>query len=81
MSAHCAKALWRCRRGVRELDLLLQGYLKSRFEQADSSEREAFLALLELPDDRLACYLFGLETPDDPRFRQIVAQIRTQTAD
>jgi antitoxin CptB len=58
-----AQIAWRCRRGVQELDLLLSGWLGSRFEQADPNEQWRFLRLLELPDPDLVRYLLGGQQP------------------
>jgi len=33
--AHHAKLKWHCRRGMRELDLLLEGFLENRYERVD----------------------------------------------
>lgn len=71
-------ALWRCRRGMRELDLLLEQFVLNRYDEAPEAEQRAFLALLDLPDDRLFGYLLGLQTPDEGPARQIVEQIRAQ---
>ncbi|HEY6452058.1 MAG TPA: succinate dehydrogenase assembly factor 2 [Steroidobacteraceae bacterium] len=58
---------WRCRRGTRELDLLLLGWLDRRFEGASEEERAGFAALLALPDPQLMRQLLageaGLGTP------------------
>lgn len=50
---------WRCRRGMRELDVLLERYLSERFPGARTELRHAFVALLELPDPDLAGLLLG----------------------
>lgn len=55
---------WRCRRGMKELDLLLTGWLETRFEQAGDDLRSRFEALLELPDPLLARYLLGGQRPE-----------------
>ena len=44
---------WRCRRGTRELDLLLSRYLENDYDRARPEERAAFEKLLELPDPEL----------------------------
>jgi antitoxin CptB len=41
---------WRCRRGMKELDVLLERYLARRYEQAPALERRRFAALLEQED-------------------------------
>lgn len=48
-----ARLRWRCRRGMRELDLLLLAWLEQRYPTADEPSRRAFAALLALEDDRL----------------------------
>ena len=70
-----SRVRWRCRRGTRELDLLLLRYLNKQFEQADESEQLAFLALLEWQDTELMrCLLGPFETAEVAA--PIVAKIR-----
>jgi antitoxin CptB len=67
---------WRCRRGMKELDVLLERALGRFLPVASEAERQAFEALLELPDPQLAGYFFGGEIPADPVLAQLVARIR-----
>ena len=71
-----SRLAWRCRRGTKELDLLLLGWLARSFESATSQERAAFAALLELPDPDLADCLLGAARPADARLAAAVAAIR-----
>jgi antitoxin CptB len=61
------KLMWRCRRGMKELDLLLVRYLRRDYEAAPSDERFAFVEFLELPDPDIARYLIAGDVPDDSR--------------
>jgi len=54
---------WQCRRGMRELDELLLRYLETRYASADSDEKAAFHAVLELPDPELNGYLLQRQVP------------------
>jgi antitoxin CptB len=54
---------WRCRRGMRELDVLLEGYLSRRFDMADAAEQAAFLYLLEQEDPDIWAWLVGQAQP------------------
>jgi antitoxin CptB len=67
---------WQCRRGVKELDLLLMGWLSRDFEAATAQQRERFAALLELPDPELARYLLGAEVPAEAAIAAAVRAIR-----
>jgi succinate dehydrogenase flavin-adding protein (antitoxin of CptAB toxin-antitoxin module) len=46
---------------MKELDLLLQGWLQHRFDDASADERASFEALLALSDPELQRYLIGRE--------------------
>lgn len=67
---------WLCRRGMRELDLLLMGYLERDFDAADTDEQAAFIRLLDETDDTLWRYFQGNLTPDDTALAALVRKIR-----
>jgi antitoxin CptB len=71
-----ARLRWRCRRGMRELDVLLTRYLEQEFQLASVAERAAFVQLLDLPDPDLFGYLVGRTTPDEAIERDVIARIR-----
>ena len=66
---------WRCRRGMRELDQLMQRYLEHGWPQADDRERSLFLRLLDCEDDKLWAWFMGRERPDDAGLQAIVDRI------
>jgi antitoxin CptB len=66
---------WRCRRGMRELDQLMQRYLEQRWPQADDAERGVFLRLLDCEDDKLWQWCMGLDRPEDPELHALVQRI------
>ncbi len=74
------QTLWRCRRGMKELDLLLERYARSGHPQAQAADRARFEALLELPDPLLAGYLLAGQPPADPALGPLIARIRTYVA-
>lgn len=54
-----ARLRWQCRRGTKELDFLLNCYLETGYLVADQGERDLFLELLGMEDDRLIGVLMG----------------------
>ncbi len=42
---------WRCRRGMLELDIVLQSFVNRQFDTLNMGELEAFDDMLELPDN------------------------------
>jgi len=61
---------WKCRRGLLELDLVLERYLQRNPADAELSE------LLDLPDNDLWDIVSGRSERYDARFRDIVARLR-----
>lgn len=69
------RLLWRCRRGMKELDVLLERFARQRYEQSTAEEKRAFARLLDLPDPELADYLFGYATPAEPHLAHLARLI------
>lgn len=67
---------WRCRRGMRELDRLLERWLERGWTQSSEDERGVFLRLLDCEDDRLWRWFMGFEHPDDAALDLLVQRIR-----
>jgi len=61
---------WKCRRGLLELDLVLQEYLQKNPDDPSLS------ALLDLPDNDLWDIIAGRSDAYDPRFEETVARLR-----
>jgi len=71
------KLRWRCRRGMKELDLLTLGYLEQHYPDAPAEDQQAFADLLELQDPLLMSYMVGRETPADAVTARVVGIMRT----
>ena len=74
-AVHLARLRWRCRRGMRELDELLQRYFEQRYPYAQQKERRAFESLLELQDPTLLSYLLGYQTPTDAELQDVITRV------
>jgi antitoxin CptB len=74
------KLRWRCRRGMKELDLLTLGYLEQFYPQAPADEQQAFAGLLELQDPQLMGYMLGRNAPAEPAAERVVCVMRTLLA-
>jgi antitoxin CptB len=70
------KLRWRCRRGMRELDVLFQRYLEERYADDAPADQQRFCDLLDAQDPELQRWLLqGMEHPD-PDFRPLISRIR-----
>jgi antitoxin CptB len=61
---------WKCRRGLLELDIVLERYLRQH------PVDEELAALLDLPDNDLWDIVNGRSEQYETRFKQVVARLR-----
>ena len=71
-----ARLSWHCRRGMLELDLILQRFLEKGLDQLTEKEIKAFDLLLNNTDPELFAWLMGHEDPQDQELCEIVTIIR-----
>nr|WP_096367587.1 MULTISPECIES: succinate dehydrogenase assembly factor 2 [Thiohalobacter] len=71
-----ARLLWQCRRGMRELDLMLLAYVDSRYHELDAAGVQRLEQLLEYPDQVLLEVLMGRQPPADPALAELARAIR-----
>ena len=74
--AELRRLRWRCRRGMRELDRLLERWLDGGWSSSSESERGVFLRLLDCEDDKLWHWFMGHEDATDAELDALVRRIR-----
>lgn len=67
---------WQCRRGMLELDILLERFLDVKFDGLTPAEQRAFVELLDYPDAVLLEYMLGRMIPTDQSIANVVTKIR-----
>lgn len=75
-AATIGRLRWRCRRGTRELDRLLGGWVDAHAHNADARTLANFAALLDAQDPDLWDWLIGKQDPEDPGLLELVHEIR-----
>ncbi len=70
-----SKILWRCRRGTRELDVILTGFVNSSYATLDETEKAEFVRLLDTEDPVLTGWLCHQLVPEDQGLVKIVRRI------
>ena len=66
MNTDINKTKWKCRRGLRELDLLFRKYSDTNLESLNNKDLEMFNSILELEDQPLYDFIFKGESLDNP---------------
>jgi len=70
------KLKWKCRRGLLELDLVLERYLERHAAAMTDGEAAALGELLELPDRDLWAIVNGKSERYEARQRNVVERLR-----
>jgi antitoxin CptB len=76
LTAEKNRIRWQCRRGMLELDALLQCFLEQELSSLDEKEYRDFENLLNCHDALLLEYLMGRTVPSDPDTAYVVNKIR-----
>ncbi len=66
---------WAARRGMLELDLVLEPFVNSRFAELSPDDRALFRRLMASEDQELFAWFLGRERPEDESLAGIVEQI------
>ena len=66
------RARWRCRRGLLELDIVLQRFMDQYYAQLDQQGLEQFERLLSLPDNDLWDLISERKTLDDRSLQTVL---------
>ena len=70
------KLQWRCRRGMRELDMVLERFLAVDFPHLEVDMRDAFATLLEASDPDLYDWLLGRTAAPTAALARVVERLR-----
>jgi antitoxin CptB len=71
---------WDCRRGIRELDVLLTRYADEQFQSAPTAEQAAFRGLLAQQNAVIYAFCLGQATPPDEATRVLIERITSRAA-
>tara|TARA_Y100000746_G_scaffold220429_1_gene218929 strand:+ start:618 stop:866 length:249 start_codon:yes stop_codon:yes gene_type:complete len=66
MNTDINKTKWKCRRGLRELDLLFRRFSEDNLESLSQKDFEMFNSILDLEDQPLYDFIFKNESLNSP---------------
>ncbi len=67
---------WLCRRGMKELDILMETYLREDYPHSSPQHRKAFETLLEYQDPDILDLLFERKNDPDPNIQTLINILR-----
>ncbi|SEP67208.1 antitoxin CptB [Ectothiorhodospira magna] len=76
MMSDIARLRWHCRRGTKELDLMLEGFLLAQGEHLDATELQTFEQILKQEDDHLQRWLLYGEPVEKTELATMIHRVR-----
>ena len=73
------KLYWRARRGMLELDIMLQTFIDHEYDNTDEQTQHAFIELLTFSDQDLLELLMAREQAESANIANVIQKIRHAT--
>ncbi|CUS49141.1 MAG: toxin-antitoxin system antidote component CptB [Idiomarinaceae bacterium HL-53] len=67
------RLLWACRRGMLELDVLFEPFVKEAYDELDDRQQAIFRRLVTCDDPDLFAWFMGHQKCEDPELAEMVA--------
>ena len=76
MSLEERKVIYRARRGLKEIDVYFDPYVKNYYLQADPAEKAMFAALVEQEDPDLLDWFMEVSEPPPPEMKTLIQKLK-----
>jgi len=76
MEKERSRLLWRCRRGIREMDIVLQTFLNQSYDTLSDADKNSFAQLLDEADLEILNWIMGKDDPENDGIKNIITLIR-----
>ena len=77
ISLHDRKVIYRARRGLKELDIYFDPYVRQHYLTASETEKQAFALLIEQEDPDLLDWFMAVSEPEQPQLRSIIKKLKS----
>ena len=71
-----SQLLWRCRRGIKEMDIILQDFINNTYDKLNDENKKAFSKLLDEQDLDILNWIIGKDKPTDNQLITIISIIK-----
>ena len=69
--------LWRCRRGIKEMDILLENFVHTHYPALSDADKQTFFTLLDEADPDLWDWIRGKTQPGNRAYEPLLAILKT----
>ena len=77
ISLHDRKVIYRASRGLKELDIYFDPYVRQHYLTAPEAEKQAFALLIEQEDPDLLDWFMAVSEPQQPELVEIIAKLKS----
>ena len=67
---------WRCRRGMREMDILFERFVEDEYDNLTLEQRQLFESFLDEPDVDIYSWISGTTTPEIEAYKWFICQFQ-----
>lgn len=71
-----SRLLWRCRRGIKEMDIILQDFIHESYDKLNDKNKNAFSKLLDEQDLDILNWIIGKDDPINDQLTDIINIIK-----
>lgn len=76
MSLEERKVIYRARRGLKEIDVYFDPYVKNYYLKADATEKEVFAELVAQEDPDLLDWFMEVSEPPRPEMKDLIIKLK-----
>jgi antitoxin CptB len=80
LTAEERRLQWHCRRGLKELDVILGPFMDEHYRDLASADKTLFVRLVDCEDMDLFNWFMRQDKPSDPELERMVELILTRLA-
>ena len=77
ISLHDRKVIYRARRGLKELDMYFDPYVRQYYLKASEADKQAFAMLIEQEDPDLLDWFMAVSTPSHAEMGRMVEKLKS----
>lgn len=72
-----SRLLWRCRRGIKEMDILLESFMEKYYPDLAESDKKIFETLLDEADPDIMNWIMGRTIPENRAYQPIIELLQS----
>lgn len=72
-----SRLLWRCRRGIREMDILLESFMEKHYPALSDEEKKMFELFLDETDTDILNWIMGRAEPENSAYKPLLEKLQS----